>query len=102
MTQLEEKALVEKYSRIGIVITEIEDSYRGEGWNKYLLNEWTIWTCCLGWAKARLAGGRYVDHTYHNTLEEAFLSAHKSLLEKQLDYFEGKKIDKKHLWSTGF
>jgi len=104
MTQLEEKALVEKYNRIGIVITEIEDFYRGKGWNKYLLNEWIIYKriSCDGWVKARLFDGCHVDHTDHATLEEAFLSAHKSLLEKQLAYFEGKNIDEKHLRSIGF
>jgi hypothetical protein len=84
MTQLEEKALVQKYNKIGIVITVIEDIYRGKCWNSYLLNGWFIWICRKGWAKARLIYGHYVDHTYHTSLEEAFLLAHKSLLEKQL------------------
>ena len=99
MTQEQEKALVQKFNSIGIAITEIEDLCRGKGWNKYIVKGWEIWICSKGWAKAREVGGYYFDHTYHSSLEEAFLSAHTGLA-----YFEGNDIDEKHLhlWSTGF
>ena len=104
MTQQQEKALVQKFNSIGIAITEIEDLHRGKGWNRYLLNGWTIWICSKGWTKAREVGGHYFDDTYHSNLEEAILSAHADHLKKTLAYFEGKNIDEKHLhlWSTGF
>lgn len=75
MSQIEEKKLVKKLKSLGMDIIEIEDSYRGRGWNKYLLNEWYIWICSKGWAKARF-DEVYVDHSYYSSLEEAFLSAH--------------------------
>lgn len=76
MTKEQEKTLVQKYNSIGLLVTEIEDTYRGKDWNKYLVNGWTIWFCSKGWAKAKLANEHYQDHTYHASLEKAFLSAH--------------------------
>lgn len=74
MTQQKEKALSQKYNA-----TSIECSYRGFGRSKYLLNGWTIWMCSKGWAKAKLVNEHYTDHSYHSSLEEAFIESKKCI-----------------------
>ncbi len=75
MTQEEEKALAKKYKA-----ASIEDYSRGPRWNKYFLDGWNIWMCSKGWAKAKLVNEHYTDHSYHSSLEEAFIESKKCIL----------------------
>jgi hypothetical protein len=78
MTQTEENALALEYG-----LVPIPDPRRGDGWCKFVREEWTVWQCrhrgVAGWAAARMTMGHYTQHDYHGTLAAAFEHVQKIL-----------------------
>jgi len=77
----DEVALAERHG-----FTHEPDENRGKGWYKFRKEEVCVWQCmhqgrpCF--ARARLQDERWSEHTYHDTLEEAFMAEEKPPEEK--------------------